>query len=165
MKILIKPSEIIKRGLWDKYFYYVLKGDSKLAKELVAKDEEFELNEHDGIVSGLLRQLETFNLIYRFNDYIVELLTNKSNTHEGSSYIKIDLLNLKMNEFFDKYPDYWIMNSVYQMGYNDLVEYVDNLKSVFKDLKVHQIISKKTKTKHDAYLANDIKKKLKFKHY
>lgn len=165
MKILIKPSEILKRGLWDTYVYYGLKGDNKLAKELLINDEEFELKEEDGVVIGLLRYMETFNLIYRFNDYITDFLSNKSNTHDGSSYIRVNLLEDKMDKFFDKYPDYWTKSRPYQMGYDDLVEYVNDLKRDIQELSKFTLVSRKTKTKYEAYLTNDIKKRLKFKHY
>lgn len=165
MKILIKPSEIIKRGLWDSYVYYGLRGDNKLAKEMVEEDVEFELKEEDGVVMGLLKVMETFNLIYRFNDYMVDFLTTKSNTQDGSSYIRVNLVEDKMDKFFTKYPDYYELSKPYQMGYDDLVEYVADLKEQFKQLDTYTLQSRKNKVTFDAYATNDIKKKLKFKHY
>jgi len=77
MKITIRPSGIIKRCCWDAYVYYVLKSD-KEGQKLLEADEEFEISEKDALVMGLLKVIETDNLIHKFNGYIVEVLMNKS---------------------------------------------------------------------------------------
>ena len=78
MTINIKPSDIVKRGLWDTYVYYVV-GSEKDAEQLLLKDEEFILSERDAIVIGLLKVMETDNLIHRFNDYITHFLSEVLN--------------------------------------------------------------------------------------
>ena len=88
MTINIKPSDVVKRGLWDTYVYYVV-GSEKDAEQLLLKDEEFILSERDAIVIGLLKVMETDNLIHRFNDYITHFLSVKSNKEGDGFYIKI----------------------------------------------------------------------------
>ena len=77
MKIMVKPSDIVKRGLWDTYVYYVV-GSEKESEKILAEDKEFELSERNGIVIGLLKVMETDNLIHRFNDYFIHFLSIKS---------------------------------------------------------------------------------------
>ena len=42
MKILIKPTDILKRCLWDSYVYYVI-GSDKEAEKILTEDQEFEI--------------------------------------------------------------------------------------------------------------------------
>ena len=44
MRILIKPSDIVKRCLWDSYTYYVVRSE-KEAEKLLKEDKEFEYYE------------------------------------------------------------------------------------------------------------------------
>ena len=77
MKILISPEDIVKRCLWDSYTYYIL-GSEKEAEKMLKENAEVELSERDALVIGLLKVIETDNLIHKFNTYVMEFLTNKS---------------------------------------------------------------------------------------
>ena len=77
MQIKVSPEDLIKRCVWDHYVYYVL-GSDKNAEQLLKENKEFEISERDALVIGLLKVIETSNLIHKFNTYVVEFLTNKS---------------------------------------------------------------------------------------
>ena len=68
MKIQILPEELIKRCLWDSYVYYVL-GSDKEGEKILKENSEIELTEKDALIVGLLKVMETDNLIFKFKTY------------------------------------------------------------------------------------------------
>ena len=66
MKITICASELIKRCLWDNYVYYIV-GSEKEAEKILKEELQFEISERDALVIGLLKIIETKNLIHKFN--------------------------------------------------------------------------------------------------
>jgi hypothetical protein len=109
MKILISPEDIIKRGCWDSYVYYIV-GSDKDAQEILKENKEFEISERDALIIGLLKVLETENLIHRFNNYIYELLVNKSSKHEDL-LIRKKTLDSAIDTIVDKNMTYEYYNS------------------------------------------------------
>ena len=87
MKIQIFPEDIVKRCLWDSYTYYVV-GSEKEAEKILRENKEFELSERDAIIIGLLKVIETDNLIHRFNDYFMHFLNNRSMKDKDTFLIK-----------------------------------------------------------------------------
>ena len=77
MRISILPTDIVKRCLWDSFSYYIV-GSEKEAEKILKENSEFELSEREAIVIGLLKVMETDNLIHRFNDYLTHFLTVRS---------------------------------------------------------------------------------------
>jgi len=77
MKIAITPEDLVRRCLWDHFVYYIL-GSDKNAEIMLNENKELELSEKDALVIGLLKTIETDNLIHKFNTYVVDFLTNKS---------------------------------------------------------------------------------------
>ncbi len=162
MTINIKPSDIIKRGLWDTYVYYVV-GSEKDAEQLLIKDDEFILNERDAIVIGLLKVMETDNLIHRFNDYMTHFLSVKSNKESDSFFIKIKSVEHAIEVFNKKFPTYWNMPINYKNGHNDLTIYITDFENKVKKLEVHSFTIQNNM--YDFYLSNAVKKLLTFNHY
>lgn len=162
MTINIKPSDVVKRGLWDTYVYYVV-GSEKDAEQLLLKDEEFILSERDAIVIGLLKVMETDNLIHRFNDYITHFLSVKSNKEGDGFYIKIKSIEHAIEVFNKKFPSYWNMPINYKKGYDDLVIYMSDFENKVKNLDIHTFTIQNNK--YDFYLSNAVKKLLTFNHY
>ena len=87
MQITITPEDVLKRGLWDYYTHYII-GNEKEAIELLKNNKEFVLSEKDAIVIGLLRVMETDNLIHRFNDYLMYVLSIRSIKEKTDALIK-----------------------------------------------------------------------------
>lgn len=162
MRILIKPSDIVKRCLWDYYVYYII-GSEKEAERLLQEDQEFELSERDGIVIGFLKVMETDNLIHKFNDYMVHFLTSKSIKESDQALIRKKSVEIAVDKFLDKFPDYWTPPANYLNGLKDLVDYIEEFKSKTVELDVVKLNIQNVT--YEFYSANAVKKLLYFNHY
>jgi len=160
MNIKIYPEDIVKRCLWDHYVYYILGGSDKEAQRILSENEEIEVSEKDALVIGLLKVIETDNLIHKFNGYVMELLTNKSLKEKELLLVRKKALDASLDKFVDKFPDYWEPNSGYRNGLLELVEYVENIKKDVEKLEVHKIVDKNVT--YEFYNSNNVRKLLKF---
>jgi len=162
MKILIKPSDIVRRCLWDSYSYYIV-GSDKEAEKLLKEDKEFELSERDAIVLGLLKVMETDNLIHRFNDYMVHFLTIKSIKEKDSILIRKRSMEIAIDKFLDKFPDYWTPPANYASALKDLIEYINDLRSQIEELETLTLTIQNIT--QEFYYSNSAKKLLNFNVY
>jgi hypothetical protein len=161
MQLKVYPIDLIKRCVWDSYVYYVV-GSDKEAQKILEENREIEISERDALVIGLLKVIETDNLIHKFNSYIVEILTNKSAKNSGQLLIRKRVLDLAVDKFLDKFPDYWTPSAQWSKALKDLVEYVDIIKSNVEKLEVHSIVDKNMTI--EFYGSNNVKKLLKFQY-
>jgi hypothetical protein len=159
MKISIFPEEIIKRCLWDTYVYYIV-GSEKEAEKILKENLEIEVSERDALVMGLLKVVETTNLIHRFNTHITEFLTNKSIKDKDGLLVRKRTLDLSVDKFLDKFPDYWEPNSAWVNSLKELVVYIDEIKISIEKLEITQIEDKNVI--YEFYNSNQVKKLLKF---
>ena len=162
MKILITPEDIVKRCLYDSSAYYIV-GSSKEAERLLKENKEFELSERDAIVIGLLKVIETDNLIHRFNDYLIHFVTVRSVKEKESFLIKKKSIETAINLFLDKFPEAWQPTYSFKTGLEDLVKYVDNLTKNLEKLDVIKMTIQNVN--YEFYNANNIKKLLNFNNY
>ena len=160
MNIKIYPEDIVKRCLWDHYVYYILGGSDKEAQRILSENEEIEVSEKDALVIGLLKVIETDNLIHKFNGYVMELLTNKSLKEKELLLVRKKALDASLDKFVDKFPDYWEPSTGYRNGLIDLVEYVEKIKKDVEKLEVHKIVDKNVT--YEFYNSNNVRKLLKF---
>ena len=159
MKILIHPLDIIRMCLWDYYVYYVV-GTEKESEKILKENKEFEISEKDALVIGLLKVIETDNLIHKFNTYIVDFLSNKSVNNNNQVLIRKKTLEIAIDKFLDKFPSYWIPEPNYEKGLKDLKVYVEEFK-----IKVEKIEIQKITDQFGTYEflnSNNIKKLLTF---
>lgn len=162
MKILIKPSDIVKRCLWDSYVYYIV-GSDKEAQILLSEDKEFELSERDALIIGLLKVIETDNLIHKFNTYITEILTNKSiKEKELGILVRKKVLDTAIDKFLDNFPAYWNCGIVWEKSIKELKEYIDTIKKSISKQEIYTITEKNITS--ELYSTNSIKKLLKFQY-
>jgi translation initiation factor 2B subunit (eIF-2B alpha/beta/delta family) len=159
MKITVFPENLVRMCLWDNYVYYVV-GSEKEAEILLKENQELEISDRDALVIGLLRIIETDNLIHKFNTYIVEFLTNKSIKNEDYPLIRKRTFDAAIDKFVDKFPDYWEPNTSWSKSLKELVEYVEIIKLEIEKLEIHQIVDKNIV--YEFYNSNVIKKLLKF---
>tara|TARA_B100001059_G_scaffold125588_1_gene125596 strand:+ start:47 stop:544 length:498 start_codon:yes stop_codon:yes gene_type:complete len=163
MKILIKPEDIVKRCVWDNYVYYIL-GSNKEAEKVLLKNEEVEISEKDAFVIGLLKIMETENLIHRFNMDVAEFITNKSSIekvdNEKLILLKKKAFDYMIDKYLDKFPDYWTPDNMYKFNLKELVEYISSFKQKLETLKTETIEFQNFK--NDYYYIKDIKKMLRF---
>lgn len=162
MRILIKPSDIVKRCLWDSYSYYVV-GSEKEAEKLLKEDSEFELSERDAIVLGLLKVMETDNLVHRFNDYMVHFLTIKSIKEKDDVIVRKKSVEIAIDKFLDKFPDYWVPPANYANALKDLVDYIDALREKIDTLEVTKVTIQNMI--QEVYVSNAVRKLLNFNVY
>ena len=157
MIITVKPEDIIRRGLWSDYKKFVLKDKSEEEViQIVEKDEPTVINEEDAYVIGLLKIIETDNLIHRFNQHILEILQVKSNVFDEGLYINKNIITREVVYFKNRFPSYYKPNISYQKGIDALFIYVDKVKEDLEKLEVFPYTSK-DKT-YDFYSSNHVKK-------
>jgi len=159
MKIQIFPNDLVKRCVWDNYTYYVL-GSEKEAERILLENNQFDISERDALVIGLLKVIETPNLIHRFNAYMTDFLSNKSITNDRMLKIRKKTLVSAIDRFRGKFPEYWKADAVYQNGINDLYKYLDNLLEEMECVEV-ELITDQFGT-HEFLLSKSIKKLLTF---
>ena len=159
MQIHIFPEDIVRRCLWDNYTYYIL-GSEKEAEKILKENKEMTITEREALIIGLLKVIETDNLIHKFNTYIVELLTNKSIKEKEYLLIRKKTLEFSVDKFLDKFPDYWAPAANYANSLKDLVVYIDEIKTDIEKLEIHTIVDKNIT--YEFYNSNYVKKLLSF---
>jgi hypothetical protein len=161
MQITITPEDLIRRCVWDNYVYYVV-GSEKEAEKLLKENSDMQISERDALVIGLLKVIETDNLIHKFNTYIVEILTNKSihSPQKDSLLIRKKTFDLAVDKFLDKFPDYWEPSNRWTIALKDLVNCINEMKIELEKLEIHKIVDKNIT--YEFYNSNNIKKMLKF---
>lgn len=159
MTIKVYPEDIVRRCLWDNYVYYII-GSEKEAEKILKENKEIEISEREALIIGLLKVIETTNLIHKFNTYIVELLTNKSIKEKDYLLIRKKTLDTAVDKFVDKFPDYWVPNAGYTSALKDLVVYIDEIKADIEKLEIHKIVDKNVT--YEFYNSNSAKKLLSF---
>jgi hypothetical protein len=159
MKITLHAEDIVKRCLWDNYVYYIV-GSEKEAEKILKENKELEISERDALVMGLLKVIETDNLIHRFNTYVMEFLTNKSIKEKDLLLVRKRTFDSAVEKFVDKFPDYWEPSSTYAKALKELIEYIDAIKIEIDKLDIHKIVDKNVT--YEFYNSNNVKKLLKF---
>jgi len=159
MKIEICAEELIKRCLWDNYVHYIV-GSEKEAEKILKENKTIGLSERDALVIGLLKVIETNNLIHKFNTYVMEFLTNKSIKEKDNLLLRKKAFDYSIDKFLDKFPDYWEPSIDYTKSLKELVEYIDGIKSEVEKLEIHTIVDKNVT--YEFYNSNSVKKMLKF---
>lgn len=163
MKILTCPSDLVKRCIWDSYVYFVL-GTDKNSEVILQEDKEFEINERDALVIGLLKIIETDNLIHKFNDYVLHTLSVKSFKKDNEVLIKKKSFDNAIEKFYEKFPDHWTPPYNYKVALVDLYKYIDDLKEDLVKLDIYNLIDPMSGA-YEAYNSNAIKKLLTFNNY
>jgi hypothetical protein len=102
------------------------------------------------------------NLIHRFNTHVTEFLTNKSikDPKKDGLLIRKKTLDLAIDKFLDKFPDYWEPGAAWVNSLKDLVVYIDAMKVLVEKLEITQIEDKNVV--YEFYNSNAVKKLLKF---
>ena len=161
MQIKVLPEDLIKRCVWDSYVYYVV-GSEKEAEKILKENQLMDLSERDALIIGLLKTIETDNLIHKFNTYVVELLTNKSVHSPQKDYLLMrkKTFDLAVDKFVDKFPDYWEPTTSWTKSLKELVDYIENIKLELESLEIHKVVDKNVT--YEFYNSNNIKKLLKF---
>jgi hypothetical protein len=163
MTIIVTIDDIIKRGLWTKYKYFVLKNknDDEI-DEIIKNNETISLNENDAYVIGLLKCIETHNLIHVFKLYIEELLNIKSIINEEKVVINKSYIIREIIEYKNRFPESYKPDKLYNDAIIDLNDYINIILKDVENLNVINLVLKDGKSYTFIY-SNDIKKLMKKK--
>ena len=157
MQIIITPNDIIQRCLWDKYRKFIVyeKTEEEI-KKIVDENKPFSLTEDDAYAVGLLKIIETDNLIHRFNENILDVLQIKSNIIKDELYINRTTMVREISTYMLKFPEYYKAPFNYKQAIEELKVYIEKVEIKILDL---EIINVKNKEKMFAYFrSKDIRK-------
>lgn len=161
---MLTIEDIIKRCLWTEYKQFVLKDKTEEEiNKIIVDNTLITLNENDAYVIGLLKVVETENLIHRFNVDIDEILKIKSTIHEvdGEKRVLLSKSSLLKETitFKNKFPDVYQPDLIYKKAIKELIVYVNTLYKEFDEIET---ITIQIKDKNITFvLSNDVKKILK----
>lgn len=160
MQIIVTPNDIIQRCLWDKYAKFCLNDKNKEEiNKIISNNKPISLSENDAYVIGLLKIIETDNLVHRFNEDIIESLQIKSNIIDDQLYIKKTVILKQIDEYLNKFPDAYEPPISYTQALEDLKVYVKDVRNKVSKLEIT------TKKRHDItisyYNSKQVKKCLK----
>lgn len=157
MIITVTPEDIIKRCLWSDYKRFVLKNQTEEEiKQIIDENKPIILSENDAYVIGLLKVIETDNLIHRFIVHMKDVINIKSNIFDKNVYLSVRIVENELDNFKKRFPEYWEANSVYEKSISELVEFINNLKKLVGELEIFEFNIKDRKVKY--YQSKDIKK-------
>lgn len=160
MQIIITPNDIIQRCLWDKYKKFCLgdKSDDDI-KIIVNENNPMTISEDDAYAIGLLKIIETDNLIHRFNENVLDILQIKSNVIKDELYINKNVINRDIGNYLEKFPEYYKPPFNYIQSLSDLKKYIKEIEEKLENL---EIINVKNRDKIFMYYkSRDIRKCLK----
>jgi hypothetical protein len=139
-------------------------GSDKNIEQIIKEDKPIQLSERDALVCGLLKVIESDNLIHKFNDYMYHHLTVKSVKNGTDVVVRKKVIDLLVDKFFDKFPvKFWTPDALYNRGLTDLQKYAAELKQDLSELNI-TIITDQTGTS-EYYTSNAVKKCLSFHNY
>ena len=164
MDIVVTPTDIIRRCLWSNYKKFVLKdkNDDEI-DEIIKENKPAILSEEDAYVIGLLKIVETENLVHRFKLEMEDILKIKSTINKIDDKDKV-LINKgvvlrDILEFKNRFPDAYKPNDVYKKSIDELIKYLNELYEDVDKLTTHVIVIKE---KNFTYiLSNQLKKLIK----
>ena len=157
MNILVTPSDIIKRCLFLEYKRFCLKDKrEEEIKTIVSEDLPIMLSENDAFVIGLLKIVETPNLIHRFQVYTEEFLKIRSTIVNNRLFIRSNDILKEISNFKDCFPDYFNPSFEYKQGVDELKIFINKVYPEIEKLPITNIPNKEGKI-IDHYSSNSVK--------
>lgn len=159
--IMTTPHDIIKRGLWLEYKKFMLKNKKEVdIQKFVEENKPIILAENDAYVVGLLKIVETDNLIHRFNKDMEEFLQIRSTIEDKKVLIVKSVLLKEILTYKNRFPEYFIPNILYKSAIEDLYTYINTKYDEFNDLEelVYVKNSNGTEKKITYIQSNQVKK-------
>lgn len=143
MQIIVTPNDIIQRCLWDKYKRFCLysKDENEIIK-LIEENKPFHLNEEDAYAIGLLKVIETDNLIHRFNENILDSLQIKSNVIKDELYINKNTIIKEISTYLEKFPDSYKAPFNYKQSIHELKNYIQMVETKMNSLEITNVKQK-----------------------
>jgi len=161
MIITIQPSGIIKRCLWNEYKRFCLVGKTEEEiNKFIEEDKPFIITEEDSYVIGLLKVVETDNLVHRFKIYIEDILKVRSNLFDNKLYINRNVILNEVKNFKNRFPAAFKPSFEYNLAIDELNKKIDSVYKGLEELEVHtKYLNDKT---YNFVLSNDVKSLINF---
>lgn len=157
MIITVTPEDLIKRCLWSDYKRFVLKDKSELeVQQIVKENKPISLTENDGYAIGLLKVIETDNLIHRFIVHMKDVINIKSSIFDKNVYLSVKIVENELESFKKRFPEYWDSDVVYKSAIEDLIVFITELQETIKSFEIYEFKVKEKKVRY--YASKDIKK-------
>ena len=153
MNILVTPEDIIRRCLFSSYKKFILKDKTKAETIKIIEDNEIHsLSENDAYVIGLLKVVETDNLVHRFRLEIEEFIKIKTTVNNERVIINKTAIVNEISNFKNRFPEYYVTDKYYQEKIDELKVFIDevyekvialeSIEILFKDKKFMYVFSK-----------------------
>lgn len=140
MQIIVTPHDIIQRCIWDKYLRFCLADKKKAEVEkIIIENKPISLSEDDAYVIGLLKIIETENLIHRFNEEVIESLQIKSDVIDDQLYIKKNTILKQIDDYLNKFPESYEPPNNYIETLEELKVYIKKIRKVVATLDITNI--------------------------
>lgn len=157
MILTLTIDDIIKRCLWSDYKRFVLKDKSEIEiQQIVKENKPVSLTENDAYAIGLLKVIETDNLIHRFIVHMKDVINIKSSIFEKNVYLSVKIVENELESFKKRFPDYWNSDIVYKNSIEDLIIFITKLQYDIKSIEIYEFKVKDKKVRY--YASKDIKK-------
>jgi hypothetical protein len=157
MIITLTPDDIIRRCLWTSYRRFSLRGipEAKIEK-IVKENKPISMDEEMAYVIGLLKVIETDNLIHRFDSHMMEILRIKSTIQQNEVYISMRLIEMELESFKKRFPHYWSPDTNYETSLEEMKIYIAKIQEQIPNITIHEF---KVKERMVKYLSSkDVKK-------
>jgi len=161
MNILITPEDIIKRCLWTNYKKFVLKDNSKAEiTKIIEENEITTITEEDAYVVGLLKVIETDNLVHRFRLEMEEFIKIKTTVNKERVIINKASIMKEVIEFIDRFPEAYNPDKYYQDAIDEMIVFAKEVHQKIEQLDIVEIMFKE---KMFTYVySKDVLKMIKF---
>jgi len=157
MIISVTPEDIIRRCLWSDYKRFVLRDKSEQEIQILIKENKpIVLSENDGYAIGLLKVIETDNLIHRFIVHMKDMINIKSTIFDKNVYMSVRIVENELESFKKRFPEFWIQDSAYEKPIVELISYIENLQKLIKTFEVFEFKIKEKKVRY--FQSKNIKK-------
>ena len=157
MIITVTPEDLIRRCLWSDYKRFTLRSKSELEIEvLIRENKPMLLTEDDAYAIGLLKVIETDNLVHRFTVHVREMLNIKSTIFDKNVYISVRIVENELENFKKRFPTYWKADMTYEKSIKDLNEFIEKLQNLIKTFEIFEFKIKEKKVRF--FQSKDIKK-------
>lgn len=140
MQITITPNDIIERCLWTEFRKFCLKDVKNSEIENIVKENKtLVISENDAYVIGLLKIVNTDNLVHRFKQHINELLDIRSIIFENGVYINKTILMRESLLFKDRFPVSYEPDISFRKSLQEMNDFINLTVKEFEKLEVIEI--------------------------
>lgn len=157
MILTVTPEDLIRRCLWSDYKRFALNKKSEQELQILVKENKpISMSEDLGYAIGLLKVIETDNLIHRFTVHMKEMINIKSTIFDKNVYISVKIIENELESFKKRFPDYWVADSVYEKSVKELIDHIVEYQNTIKKFQIFEFKVKDKIIK--VFQSKDIKK-------